>query len=137
MLKYKPYSDTSLAVYGDKDKFFVSMKEIGAKYYLKLKPEPGWLINKNKEEDLKLLIYENSPNDPEVDPSSDPPSNPKVDPPVPEPSKLDEAVIAVKPKRKYTKKVKVTEVLTKTVENEIDKDDLEPPLCFKTAYRVV
>ena len=54
-LRYKPYKD-KLAVFGDRKKYGIIMKNLGGRWNSRMGGEAGWNIPKNKEGELKKLI---------------------------------------------------------------------------------
>ena len=63
-LTYKDYNDRSFAIWGDKEKYQEPLKKIGAKWNPRQKPSAGWLISKDKENDLKKLIAKSESTEP-------------------------------------------------------------------------
>ena len=101
-LRYENFTAKSLAIFGDRELYDNILKDIGGKWNPRMKPQPGWYIDKSQEDKLKKLIVE-------INGTS---------------SKLPEEVVKVNPvvkeKRKYTKKVKDLPVLSEIPESKVD-----------------
>ena len=54
-LTYKPYNKTKLAIRGDMQ-YDAIIKAIGGRWNSRMKEGPGWTIDNDKEEQLKMLI---------------------------------------------------------------------------------
>ena len=55
-IRYEELSQKSFAVFGNKNKHGQSLKDIGAVWNPRLKPQPGWFIGKEHEDKLKNII---------------------------------------------------------------------------------
>ena len=67
-LRYEHLSEKSFAVFGNKELHGKAIRDIGGTWNPRLKPIPGWFINKKEEENLKKVIesFKNQPSVPEV-----------------------------------------------------------------------
>src|SRR4051812_24773915 len=52
------YSDKSIAIRADKAKWDKPLRKIGARWYMKTRGGPSWLISKDKLKDLEALLGE-------------------------------------------------------------------------------
>nr|QBK85288.1 MAG: hypothetical protein LCIVAC01_00970 [Iridovirus LCIVAC01] len=55
-LTYKDYNKTRLVVRGDRSKYDRIIRNLGGRWYGKLKEGPGWTISRDKEPELKKLL---------------------------------------------------------------------------------
>jgi len=62
VLTYDVYNKRSFIVHGDREKYGEIMKTVSGRWNNKLKPEPGWTVPRDKEDELKQLIKKLSGN---------------------------------------------------------------------------
>ena len=55
-LSYEEYNDRAFVVYGDREKFTKTLRELGGRWNSRLKNGAGWTLPREKEEDLKKII---------------------------------------------------------------------------------
>ena len=55
-IQYEDYNDRSYAVRGDKNKFSIQMKELGGRWNPRMRGGPGWLVPKDRLNELRYLI---------------------------------------------------------------------------------
>ena len=115
-LRYENFTAKSLAIFGDRELYDNILKDIGGKWNPRMKPQPGWYIDKSQEDKLKKLI---SGLGIEI-----------------EPTKVVE-VAPVKEKRKYTQKVKDLPEIVAVVEPEPIKKVIVEPIVKKEPKKKV